>query len=166
MTAPKRDLTIDASQVLGWGIDADPENDPTYPMRDRSGDDKGGMNWQRPPLQRPTVEILHSNERPNLSAVFGTVSPPSGLSGVLRRRAFTHGEAKWAHWFLLLFADRINVAEGLLDDLVHFRFPHIFREMGVSAEWRHNRQGFFRKLAYTVVAVAIIVGVIAFFARR
>lgn len=160
MTAPIRKLTIDVSQIPGWGIDADPENDPTYPMRDLSGDDKGGMNWQRPTLQPANVEVLHSNERPNLSAVFGTPVPPSGLSGVLRRRAFKRSEGKWGHWLMLLMADRINVIEGLLDDLVHFRFPHILREMGVRAEWEHNRAGFYRKLFYVLALVALIVLVV------
>lgn len=27
---------IDPVDVNGWGVDADPQNDPTYPMRDRS----------------------------------------------------------------------------------------------------------------------------------
>jgi hypothetical protein len=26
---------IDPKQIKGWGIDADPKNDPTYPMRAR-----------------------------------------------------------------------------------------------------------------------------------
>ena len=54
-----------------------------------------------------------------------------------------------------------GVIEGLLDDLVHFRFPHILREMGVRAEWEHNRAGFFRKLFYAVGVVALIVLVVA-----
>jgi hypothetical protein len=27
---------VDTSTIPGWGVDADPENDPTYPIRDRS----------------------------------------------------------------------------------------------------------------------------------
>ena len=42
---------IDPAGVIGWGVDADPENDPTYPMRDASQDDQRGMTWHRPPLQ-------------------------------------------------------------------------------------------------------------------
>jgi hypothetical protein len=156
MTAPIRKLTIDVSQIPGWGVDADPLNDPTYPMRDITGDDKGGLNWPRPPLQGARVEVLHSNERPNLTAVFGTTVPPSGFSGFIRRQAFKKSEGKWGHWLLLLMADRINVVEGLLHDLVHLRFPHVLREMGVRAEWQHNRAGFFRKALYVLVVVALL----------
>ncbi len=29
-----RNLPVDPSKIPGWGVDADPRNDPTYPMRD------------------------------------------------------------------------------------------------------------------------------------
>src|SRR4051794_32757819 len=73
----------DYSHIKGWGIDADPENDPTYPMRQpRTDEEQNGYSWNRPTLQVVDREILHSIERPNLTAVFGTSTPPSGLSGV------------------------------------------------------------------------------------
>ena len=28
--------TINPEDVIGWGVDADSRNDPTYPMRDRT----------------------------------------------------------------------------------------------------------------------------------
>jgi hypothetical protein len=148
---------IDPAGVIGWGADADPDNDPTRPMRDRSQDDKGGMNWKRPALQEAFVEVLHSTERPNLTAVFGTSSPPRGLSGLIRRRAFRKSEGKWGHWLMLLFADRINVVEGIFQDFAHGRFPHIFREMGVRAEIKHNYPGFLRKLAIAIFILAVVV---------
>src|ERR1700712_5442300 len=114
--------------VIGWGVDADLDNDPTYPMRDISKNDHDGMAWPRPTLQGLTVEVLHSNERPSLSAVFGTTVPPSGLSGVLRRWAFTKSEGKWGHWLILIAADRINVVEGLLVDLFRGRLPNLYVE--------------------------------------
>src|SRR3978361_1267351 len=85
--------TIDPLTIQGWGIDADPDNDPTYPMRDISADDKVGMSWRRPPQQEETVEVLQSIERNNLPAVFGTSTPPRGVSGMLRRPAVKHLES-------------------------------------------------------------------------
>ena len=152
---------IDASKVIGWGVDADPENDPTYPIRDRSGDDNGGMNWVRPPQQPVSVEILHSIERPNVTAVFGTSSPPSGLSGMIRRVAFKRSESKWSHWLMLLFADRINVVEGIFQDLAHGKIPNIPAEMGIRSELKHNRNGFYKKLAIVIAVLAVIVLIIA-----
>jgi hypothetical protein len=152
---------IDASTVVGWGVDADPENDPTYPIRDRSQDDNGGMNWVRPPQQPVTVEVLHSIERPDVTAVFGTSTPPHGLSGMIRRIAFKRSESKWSHWLMLLFADRINVVEGIFQDFGRGRIPNIPAEMGIRSELKHNRNGFYKKLA---VALAVFVALIVIIA--
>jgi hypothetical protein len=130
---------IDPAQVKGWGIDADPKNDPTYPMRTRTGEEHVGYRWERPPLQPRTVEVLHSNERPNVSAVFGTSTPPSGLSGMLRRAAFQYSESSFGHWLPLMLADRISVMEGFLGDVGRGHFPNIFVERGGKAEWKYNR---------------------------
>ena len=71
--------------IKGWGVDADPKNDPTYPMKHRTNEEHAGYSWVRPSQQPVNIEVLHSNERPNVTAVFGTSSPPSGLSGMIRR---------------------------------------------------------------------------------
>ena len=47
--------------INGWGIDADPENEPTYPMKKYTGDDHKRIHYERPPLQPVDMEILHSN---------------------------------------------------------------------------------------------------------
>lgn len=125
-------------------------------MRDISQDDKGGMSWPRPTQQKADVRVFKSTERPSLSAAFGTSSPPSGLSGLLRRWAFTKSEGKWGHWLILLFADRVNVVEGIFHDLLHFRIPNIPMEMGLRAELRHNRSRFLRKAAILLLLIAII----------
>ncbi|HYD17262.1 MAG TPA: hypothetical protein VEF76_02140 [Patescibacteria group bacterium] len=158
----KRTTTVEPDKIAGWAIDADPENRPAYPMRDYDEDDKGGMNWTRPTLQRRTVEILHSTERPNLSAVYGTAVPPSGLSGVLRRIAFRRSEGQWSHWLILLMADRINVIEGIFQDLFRGHVPNIWAEMGMRSELKYNRKAFMRKAAITtVVGVAVIAAIVA-----
>jgi hypothetical protein len=146
---------IDPSKIPGWGIDADPENDPTYPMRNIAGDDKAGMSWQRPPQQEERVEVLQSIERNNLSAVFGTSTPPSGVSGMLRRQAFKYSESEWAHWLMLMAADRVNVVEGVIQDLGHGRVPNIPAEMGIRSELAHNRTGFMKKVAVTGAVVGL-----------
>lgn len=147
---------IDPNQVLGWGVDADPENDPTYPMRDVSSDGGGGRDWQRPTLQPESVELLQSTEHNRRAAVFGTSVPPSGLSGMIRREAFKRSEGKWSHWLMLLAADRINVVEGIGDDLLRGRVPNIPAEMGMRAEMQHNMPGFVRKVALTGAALALV----------
>lgn len=69
-------------------MDADPKNDPTYPMKNRTDEEIDGYTWERPPQQPVNIEVLRSVERPNIPAVFGTAVPPKGLSGMIRRMAF------------------------------------------------------------------------------
>jgi hypothetical protein len=136
----------DPASIKGWGVDADPDNDPTYPMRQRNPAEHAGLSWERPPQQPATVEVLHSNERPNLSAVFGTAEPPSGLSGMIRRLAFRYSESSYGHWVPLILADRVNMVEGLVEDLRRGHVPNLFAEQGWRADWQHNRKNLAMKL--------------------
>jgi hypothetical protein len=151
----------DFSHIKGWGIDADPKNDPTYPMKPHRTDaEQTGYSWERPTLQTETVEVLQSNERPNLTAVFGTSTPPSGLSGMIRRYAFKYSEGSWGHWIPLLLADRVNVVEGVIDDIRHGHVPNIFAEKGWKAEWKHNPKGLVTKVATTVLVATALVALV------
>jgi hypothetical protein len=143
-------------EIPGWGMDADPENEPTYPMKNYTGDDHKRINYERSEQQPANVEILKSNERPGLTAVFGTTVPPSGLSGVIRRYAFQHSEDRYSHWLPLILADRINVWEGLIDDIKNGHLPNIIAERGFKAEWKYNRPTLIKKMIIgAVIAVAV-----------
>ena len=144
----------DYSHIKGWGIDADPKNDPTYPMKKRTDEEIRGYSWERPTLQPQNIEVLHSVERPNLTAVFGTAAPPSGLSGMIRRKAFEYSENSFGRWMPLILADRINVFEGIIDDLKHGHIPNFFAERGLQSEWKYNRKNFVLKTATTVAMIA------------
>jgi hypothetical protein len=151
---------IDPSQVKGWGVDANPKNDPTYPMKRRNNGEHAGYSWQRPTQQPVTVEVLHSNERPHVTSVFGESTPPSGLSGWLRRYAFRYSESSYGHWLPLMAADRIGVVEGVVEDLAHARVPNVFAELGWRAEWKHNRV---RLLTRVGVGLLVIGTAVAYF---
>ena len=144
---------VDPATVVGWGVDADPENDPTRPMRDRAGAPGPDGFWDRPSLQIPDVEILQSVEHVRQPAVLGESTPPSGLSGVLRRQAFAFSESQWGHWLILMLADRINMVEGLVEDLSRGRIPNPLVETG-RVPRRHARE------AAILTAVAVGVGVV------
>jgi len=154
---------IDPSSVPGWGIDADPQNDPTYPYRIRDTDPGSRADWERPPLQSEGPEILQSIEHIRRPAVFGTANPPRGLSGMLRRAAFRWSESNWLHWLLLMGADRLNVVEGIAEDIGRGIVPNLPAEMGVRAEWRHNKKGFAIKAA---TAFAVAGGLVLLLRRR
>ena len=147
---------IDTAHIKGWGVDADPENDPAYPLKMRNNGEHAGCSWERPAQQPVDVEILHSNERPNVSSVFGTSTPPAGLSGAIRRRAFDYSENSYAHWVPLMLADRIGMVEGVVSDLAGGRVPNIFEEMGLKAEWKHNRASLVTKIAVGAAAVGVV----------
>lgn len=142
----------DFAHIPGWGIDADPKNDPTYPNRHRTGEEHDGRSWVRPTLQVLDREVLHSIERPDYTAVVGNSVPPSGLSGMIRRFAYKYSESNYLHWLPLIVADRVNMVEGLIDDLAHGTVPNIWAEKGYNSEWKYNKQSLFIKLG-TVAAV-------------
>jgi hypothetical protein len=155
MTTP----LVDGTTVAGWGMDANPANNPTYPMRHVEDQRTRGFTWDRPTLQEPRVEILRSIEHDRLPAVLGTSTPPSGLSGMIRRAAFRRSESDWWHWLMLMGADRIGVVEGVFEDLSRGRIPNIPAEMGVRAEWRHNKKGLATKVGVIAGVSALVFAV-------
>ena len=157
----ERPAPIDPATVRGWGVDADPRNDPTYPMKRRTDGEHAGYRWERPPQQPINVEILHSNERPNVTAVFGTSTPPSGLSGMIRRFAFQYSESSYGHWLPLMLADRVNAVEGVVHDLANGHVPNVFAERGWNAEWKHNRTNLVGRVVIGAVLVSAAVGILA-----
>lgn len=149
---------IDPTQIKGWGIDADPKNDPTYPMRARMNVGEDPDSKHRPDhLQPVDTEVLRSIERPNVSAVFGTPAPPRGLSGLIRRAAFHYSENRYRHWLPLIVADRVSVVEGVVGDLAHGKVPNIWAEKGYNVEWKYNRTAFITKMS---IIGAVTAGVV------
>jgi hypothetical protein len=142
--------------IPGWGMDADPENEPTYPMKNWTGDDHQRLNYERAEQQPETVEILMSLERPEITRVFGTSVPPSGISGMIRRYAFSHSEDRYRHWIPLILADRINMVEGILEDITKGHIPNIAKERGWKMEWKHNPGAMAGKIA-VLAAVGLAV---------
>ena len=148
------------SHINGWGIDADPENEPTYPMKNYTGDDHERLNYERPPQQEGGPEILKSTERPTKSAVYGNSVPPTGLSGMIRRFAFKYSENQYRHWLPLLLADRVNMVEGIVQDLGRGHIPNVFAERGWAAEWKYNRKEMAQKVFITTVITTAIVALL------
>ncbi len=142
--------------IVGWGIDTNPLNEPTYPMKDNDaeGNDE---TWDRPEKQQVDVEVLYSNERPSLPSVVGETLPPQFISGRLRRYAFQYSESRYRHWLPLLIADRINELEGVVADISKGRFPNIFAEKGWKARWQYEKKGLLRG-----VLIAAAVGITVF----
>lgn len=141
----------DYKAIPGWGMDADPENEPTYPMKNWTGDDHNRIRYERSEQQPQDVEILMSIERPAITRVFGNTVPPSGLSGMIRRYAFRNSEDRYRHWIPLILADRVNHIEGVIDDIRRGHFPDLIQERGLAMEWKHNRANMIKKAAAAAV---------------
>lgn len=142
---------VDRSHIQGWGADLDHSNRPAYP-KERKPPRLEGVHWREPEQQPVRMKIYHSTERPGVTPIFGTSVPPSGVSGRMRDVAYRYSENDVRRWLLLLFADRVNVVEGIGEDLGKGHVPNILGEMGAAAELRHNPRGFARKAA---IAVAV-----------
>lgn len=144
----------DYAHIPGWGVDLEHKNRPAYPM-ERTPPRLENVHWTHPEEQPVGVKVYHSTERPGITPVFGTSTPPSGLSGKIRDVAYQLSENDIRHWLLLLLADRINVVEGIGQDLRRGHVPNIFAEMGIKAELKHNPRGLIRKglIASAVIGV-------------
>jgi len=145
----------DMPHIQGWGADLDRKNRPAVPMEHKPP----RLDVQPLPLkrQRPDVEVLVSTEHIHgLTPVFGTTVPPRGLSGWLRRQAYKLSENDVRHFLMLMLADRVDMVEGLGEDLARGHVPNVLAEMGIKSEWQYNKAGLVRKAAIATAAAAAV----------
>jgi hypothetical protein len=159
---PRRPSRAELAHIEGWGADLDRKNRPAVPM------ERMPARFIHPhegklPQQPENVEVLVSTERPGITPIFGTAQPPQGLSGMIRRAAYKWAENDLRRWLLLLAADRVNVVEGIGEDLAHGKVPNVLAEMGIKAEWQHNKKGLVTKAA---LATAVVGATIYLMRRR
>jgi hypothetical protein len=157
-----RQIAMERKDIPGWGIDADAKNNPTYPMKKYNGADFERIHYERPIQQDVNIDVFQSIERPSMTRVFGTSTPPRGLSGIVRRFAFKFSEADARHWLSLILADRVNVVEGVVDDLARGHVPNFFAERGWGAEWKYNRKGAIKRMAIGAAIASVALGVLIY----
>ena len=133
--APSR--AVLESTISGWGVDLDPRNRPAVP-KENFNPGGTGAHWDFPERQIPRYPRERSAEHKFLTPVFGTVCPPKGLSGIIRRFAYQLSEARLAHWNLLVLADRIDVIESRIAAALRLRPDFLFTEAGLGAEIKHR----------------------------
>jgi len=121
------------TSIVGWGVDLDPRNRPGVP-KENFNPRGTGAHWDFPERQIPRYRREMSTEHKFLTPVFGTVCPPKGLSGVLRRFAYKLSEGRLAHWNLLVLADRVDVIESRIGALFRLRPDNAVSEIGLKAE--------------------------------
>ena len=121
--------------IPGWGVDLNPEDRPSYPkevMQDT------GAHWDFPERQQPRGFREKSTEHKFLTPVFGTAQPLGGVSGLIRRYAYTYSEGRTAHWLLLMLGDRVDVLESRCSAILRGRPDNPITETGVLSEFRNG----------------------------
>jgi len=128
--------------IPGWGADLDPGDRPSVPKLRYDLDT--GAHWDLPERQPELLPRERSIEHRELTPVFGTAQPLGGLAGPVRRLAYRYSEGRAAHWLLLLFADRVDVASHRVTGLLSGRPDDPVAETGVRTELHggaHSRVG-------------------------
>ncbi|OBJ62792.1 hypothetical protein [Mycobacterium sp. 1423905.2] len=166
------------ARIPGWGADLDPRDRPSFPKLQENAPPATGAHWQFPERQPEKWPRERSIEHKFLTPVFGTSSPPKGLSGVIRKYAYRkYSEGRAAHWLLLIAADRVDAIESHLTSLVTGHPDNPLTETGIRSELTHHgyrsRVGTKRvDLAHTWIdpiligAPWIVPGVVAVWAAR
>jgi hypothetical protein len=119
--------------ISGWGVDVNPADRPSFPKEAKQDT---GAHWDFPARQQPRGFREKSTEHKFLTPVFGTAQPLRGLSGAIRRYAYTFSEGRTAHWLLLIAGDRVNVLEGRVAALLQGRPDNPVTETGVLREFK------------------------------
>jgi hypothetical protein len=130
---PQQARTADQlrESIPGWGVDLAPENRPSYPK------EKFDViaPWDFPERQPELTPRERSTEHKFLTPVFGTAQPLRGLSGAIRRYAYTFSEGRLAHWLLLITGDRVDVLENRVIGMLSGRPDNPITESGVASEF-------------------------------
>lgn len=106
------------------GADAPLENRPGVPMEAASA-----LPAEPEPIARQPGDESHFRRvgLEELTPVYGTAQPPRGVSGKMRKMAYSIPEHSAMHWMTLLLADRVDVME---DYLTHGIGPGTLNALG------------------------------------
>ncbi|MFF2029369.1 hypothetical protein [Arthrobacter sp. NPDC058192] len=124
------------AQIPGWGADLNPADRPSYP-REQPGIETGA-HWDFPERQPEKWPRERSVEHAFLTPVFGTSTPPAGVSGAIRKYAYKYSEGRAAHWLLLIGADRVDAWEHHLKSFATLRPDNPITQTGVLSEFRRG----------------------------
>jgi hypothetical protein len=125
------------ARIPGWGVDLDPRDRPAVP-REQLDPSLRGRDEEFPERQEEKWPRERSIEHAFLTPVFGTSTPPKGLSGIMRKYAYRYSEARAAHWLILLAADRVDSVESSLQSMLTRHPDNPITETGVLSEISHH----------------------------
>ena len=126
------------ARIPGWGADLDPADRPAVP-RERFDPAASGAHWEFPDRQPEKWPRERSIEHEMLTPVFGTSTPPRGVSGAMRKLAYARwSEGRAAHWLVLLAADRVDTLESALRSFATLRPDNPITQTGIRSELTHG----------------------------
>ena len=138
-TREKPETTPTAEQlketIPGWGVDLNPADRPSYPKEKM---EDTGAHWDFPERQPERIPREKSTEHQFLTPVFGTAQPLRGVSGMIRRYAYTFSEGRALHWLLLVLGDRVDVLESRVEAIGRGRPDNVVTETGVLSEFKNG----------------------------
>jgi hypothetical protein len=134
------------ARIPGWGVDLDPRDRPSVP-RERLDPDLTGAHREPPERQREKWPRERSMEHPFLTPVFGTSTPPRGLSGMMRKYSYARfSEGRAAHWLMLMAADRVDTVESTARSFASRHPDNLVTETGILSE--RSRHGVSSRLGH------------------
>jgi hypothetical protein len=91
---------------------------PGVPMEHEPRPLTPAVRWNEPERMPAVPWVTKRMEIDRLTPVYSTALPPRGLSGMIRRVAYTMPESHARHWATLMLADRVDVLEHRIAKLV------------------------------------------------
>jgi hypothetical protein len=122
-------------RVPGWGVDLEPSDRPSVP---KERPIETGAHWDFPIRQTAMAFREKSTEHQYLTPVFGTAQPLHGLSGLIRRYAYTFSEGRTAHWLWLIIGDRVDILGSRVSAVLRGEPDNPVAETGVLSELKDN----------------------------
>lgn len=122
-------------RIPGWGVDLDRANRPSAHREIAA---QTGAHWDFPVRQIQHGFREKSTEHKFMTPVFGTAQPLKGISGQIRKQAYTYSEGRLAHWLLLIAGDRVDVLESRITALFSRRPDNVIAETGVLSEFKNR----------------------------
>lgn len=105
-----------------WGVDLDHARRPGVPSH---REPQPFANTRYPPERQQGESTVPMHGRPNktMPPVFGTSTPLKGLSGAIRRYAYTKPDHYPSHWLLKLLGDKVDSMEYRAKKVLPFALP-------------------------------------------
>ena len=121
VTGSSRSSEVQAARPPWWGIDRDPER---RPGRLRA-DPMPMPNVRFPPDRQQNESSVPKHGRPGkpFPPVFSSAMPLHGLSGVIKRFAYSMPDHKPAHWLTMMLGDRVESMEHRARTVLPFALP-------------------------------------------